>query len=199
MYIPPAADMYTQQTFDSYWVLIHYLEGLIFTSYTWTTIIMNLQQAWNMLELDTAIFSQFQHSAKIHTGQTNSSPQTHGGRVDFSFLLKLIPTIFSNVDTRSLLNVTAVEPGAGEARFAITFWVIFSKSFSANTQDHKHRKRSQSSCCFWTMAVPFHVQIQRRYWHQPTSFPPSYFLRWLRPPCELGHHMIVHSQGHCSH
>ena len=82
---------------------------------------MNLQQAMNMLELDTAISSQFQHSANIHTWQTNSSLQTHGGRVDFSFSLELIPIILSDVDTRSLLGSTVVEPSAGEATSFIKF------------------------------------------------------------------------------
>ena len=78
-----------------------------------------------MLELDTAILSQFQHSANIHTFQPNSSPQTHGGCVDFSFWLELISIILSDVDTHSLLDFTIVEHSAGDAIFSITIWPIF--------------------------------------------------------------------------
>ena len=89
---------------------------------------MNLQQSLNKLELDTIISDQFQYSTNIHTRQMNR-PQTHGGRLDFSFPLKFIPIIISNVDTHSLLNFTVVELGAGDATLAIIIWLIFHPLF----------------------------------------------------------------------
>ena len=125
MYIPLASDTDNQYPFDWYQELIHYLSRRKLPPLYKSNTVMNLQQALNMLELDAAILSQLQIFSHIHTRQTNASPQTHGGRVDFSFPLESIPVIFSDVDTRSLLHFTVVEPGVGDATFSITIWPIF--------------------------------------------------------------------------
>ena len=53
----------------------------------------------------------------IETGQRTASRETHGGRVDFPFAMKLISIIFANIDLNHLLNFTIIEPGAGDCTF----------------------------------------------------------------------------------
>ena len=61
----------------------------------------------------------------IETGQRTASRETHGGRVNFPFVLALISIIFTNIDLYHLLKFTVTEPGTGDCTFSITIWIIF--------------------------------------------------------------------------
>ena len=124
-YIPLSSDTYPEYPLDCHQAFIQDIRRHSIPPLYTTNTVMNFQQALNMLEFDTAILSQFEHSSRIHTDETNSSPHTHDGRVDFSFLLKLISIIFLGVGTRSLLDFTVLEPSSGDATFSFTIWLIF--------------------------------------------------------------------------
>ena len=86
---------------------------------------MNIEQALaigHMTELMHSHYLVFGDNVEI--GQRNSSRQTHGGRVDFPFVMKLISIIFTNIDLNHLLNFTIVEPGSGDGTFSLTMWSI---------------------------------------------------------------------------
>ena len=86
---------------------------------------MNIKQVVAISQMTQVIKSHTEHKANIVTVQTNASCESHGGRVDFPSIMALISIIFTNIDILSLLNFTAIEPGAGDGTFSITIWTVF--------------------------------------------------------------------------
>jgi hypothetical protein len=111
---------------------------------------MNIEQA-----LATGHMTQLMHSHylvlgdNVEIGQRNQSRQTHGGRVDFPFVMKLISIIFTNIDLNHLLNFTIVEPGSGDGTFSLTIWSICHYIFQSTPRifaieiDHARHAASQ--------------------------------------------------------
>ena len=111
---------------------------------------MNIEQALATGHMTQLMLSHFLVLGdNIEIGQRNAFRQTHGGRVDFPFVMKLISIIFTNIDLNHLHNFTIVEPGSGDGTFSLTIWSICHYIFRSTPRviaieiDHTRHDASQ--------------------------------------------------------
>ena len=76
---------------------------------------MSIEQALTIIQTTQVIHSHSLHQDNVETGQRTTSHETHGGHVDFPFVMALISIIFTKI----------IEPGAGDCTFSITIWIFF--------------------------------------------------------------------------